>query len=116
MQSDKNSTMDDEILNITTNSAKAKGKITTEGFVVLKGANVNEKTSTKSLKPGMMKLRERYFSDGSVKNLVTMEDLLLSSSSAAADFVLGYSVSGPQMWKTKDGRSLKEIESINTIK
>lgn len=44
------------------------------------------------------------------------EDILFSSSSAAADFVLGYSVSGPQMWKAKDGRSLKEIESVNTGK
>ena len=64
----------------------------------------------------MIKLRERYFSDGHVKDLVTMEDILFSSSSAAADFVLGYSVSGPQMWKTKGGRSLKEIESENTGK
>ena len=29
----------------------------------------------------------------------------------AADFILGYSVSGPQTWKSKDGRTLKEIET-----
>ena len=116
LQSYKNSTMDDEMLNITTGSAKASGKVTTEGFVVLRGATVNEKTSVKSLSSGMIKLRERYFSDGHVKNLIVMEDILFSSSSAAADFVLGYSVSGPQMWKAKDGRSLKEIESVNTGK
>ena len=67
-----------------------------------------------TLSSGMIKLRERYFSDGHVKDLITMEDILFSSSSAAADFVLGYSVSGPQMWKAKDGRSLKEIENENT--
>ncbi|WP_220235241.1 DUF4357 domain-containing protein [Lactobacillus panisapium] len=42
---------------------------------------------------------------------MTTEDLLFSSSSAAADFVLGYSVSGPKTWKDKNGKSLKEIES-----
>lgn len=78
--------------------------------LVLKGATVNEKVSVKSLSAGMVKLREKYLKEGKVENLVTTEDLLFSSSSAAADFVLGYSVSGPRTWKTKDGRSLKEIE------
>ncbi|MBF1103809.1 MAG: DUF4357 domain-containing protein [Solobacterium sp.] len=36
--------------------------------------------------------------------------MLFSSSSAAADFILGYSVSGPRTWKTKGGRTLKELE------
>ena len=39
---------------------------------------------------------------------------LFSRSSAAADFVLGYSVSGSQTWKAKDGRTLKEIENSQT--
>ncbi|MDY5701412.1 MAG: DUF4357 domain-containing protein, partial [Lachnospiraceae bacterium] len=33
------------------------------------------------------------------------------SSSAAADFVTGYSVSGPANWKNKNGVTLKELES-----
>ncbi|WP_083236245.1 DUF4357 domain-containing protein [Acidaminococcus massiliensis] len=49
--------------------------------------------------------------DEKVKDWVTTEDLLFSSSSAAADFVLGYSVSGPRVWKNADGKSLKEIEA-----
>lgn len=101
---------DDELLYIATGGATATGRVTSEGFVVLKGATVNEKVSVKSLSAGMVKLREKYLKEGKVENLVTMEDLLFSSSSAAADFVLGYSVSGPRTWKTKDGRSLKEIE------
>ena len=103
-------TADDELLYITTGGATATGRVTSEGFVVLKGATVNEKVSVKSLSAGMVKLREKYLKEGKVENLVTTEDLLFSSSSAAADFVLGYSVSGPRTWKTKDGRSLKEIE------
>lgn len=103
-------TADDELLFIATGGATATGRVTSEGFVVLKGATVNEKVSVKSLSAGMVKLREKYLKEGKVENLVTTEDLLFSSSSAAADFVLGYSVSGPRTWKAKDGRSLKEIE------
>ena len=103
-------TADDELLYIATGGATATGSVTSEGFVVLKGATVNEKVSVKSLSAGMVKMREKYLKEGKVENLVTTEDLLFSSSSAAADFVLGYSVSGPRTWKTKDGRSLKEIE------
>ncbi len=102
--------MDDEVLTLSTSTADATGKVTTEGFVVFEGATVNEKISQKSLSAGMQKLRQELFDSGKVKKLKTTEDLLFSSSSAAADFILGYRVSGPQMWKAKDGRSLKEIE------
>ena len=102
--------MDDEVLTLSTRTADATGKVTTEGFVVFEGATVNEKISQKSLSAGMQKLRQELFDSGKVQKLKTTEDLLFSSSSAAADFILGYRVSGPQMWKAKDGRSLKEIE------
>lgn len=107
-------TIDDEILSITSGSVNATGKVTTEGFVVFSGSTINEKTSAKSLSAGMQKQRQKLFDTGKVENLVTVEDLLFSSSSAAADFILGYSVSGPRTWKAKDGRSLKEIEENDT--
>lgn len=104
---------DDEILYITSGSVKAKGKVTTEGFVVYEGSTVNEITSkpNKSLTTGMIELRKKLFNNGKVQNLRITEDILFSSSSAAADFVLGYSVSGPRTWKTEDGRSLKDLEN-----
>lgn len=104
----------EELLYISIGSTSATGQVTAEGFVVLKGATVNEKTSAKSLSAGMKKLRHKIFAEGKVEKLVTTEDILFSSSSAAADFVLGYSASGPRTWKTKDGRSLKEIEDSAT--
>ncbi len=105
---------DDEILYLTSGSAKATGKVTTEGFVVFEDAIVNEKTSTKSLSAGMQKWRQTLIDSDKVQDWKTTEDILFSSSSAAADFILGYSVSGPQMWKTKDGRTLKDIENSQT--
>lgn len=59
-------------------------------------------------------MRQKILESGKVENLVTTEDILFSSSSAAADFILGYSVSGPQTWKAKDGRTLKDIENSQT--
>lgn len=108
------SLVDDEVLSITSGSVYAKGRVTAEGFVVFAGATVNEKASVKSLSTGMQKQRQKLFDTGKVQNLVTTEDILFSSSSAAADFILGYSVSGPKTWKAKDGRSLKEIEESDT--
>lgn len=104
-----------EELHISTSNTSATGMVTAEGFVVLKGAIINEKTSAKSLSAGMKKLRDKIFAEGKVVNLTTTEDILFSSSSAAADFVLGYSASGPRTWKTKDGRTLKEIEDRATV-
>ena len=106
--------VDDDILYIETGSASATGKVTTEGFVVFEGSELNEKPATKSLTVGMQKVRQRILDSGKVQDLKTTEDILFSSSSAAAGFILGYSVSGPQTWKTKEGRTLKDIENNQT--
>ena len=101
--------IDDEVLYITSGSVNARGMVTSEGFVVLSGTTVNE-TTAQSLSPGMLKLRKDLLDSTKVENLTTIEDILFSSSSAAADFVSGYSASGPRSWKAKNGRTLKEIE------
>lgn len=107
-------TVDDELLYITSGSVNATGKVTAEGFVIFAGATLNEKTSVKSLSVGMQKQRQKLLDSSKVDDLVTTEDILFSSSSAAADFILGYSVSGPRTWKNKEGKTLKEIESNQT--
>ena len=101
----------DGLLYLSTGNTSAIGKVTSEGFVLIKGAKINEKTSAKSLSPGMIKLREKIIASAKVNNFCTTEDILFSSSSAAADFVLGYSVSGPRTWKAANGTSLKELET-----
>ena len=108
------SNIGDELLYLSTGVASASGKVKTEVFVVFKGAVFNEKTSTKSLSAGMQKLRQKIMVSEKVQNLKNTEDILFSSSSATADCILRYSVSGPQTWKTKDGRTLKAIENSET--
>ncbi len=98
-------------LSLSAGGTHAEGYITSEGFVLLAGADVNQKTSEKSLAKGMLTLRENLLASEKVKDYKTTEDILFSSSSAAADFVLGYSVSGPMTWKDDTGKTLKEIEA-----
>lgn len=107
-------TIDDEMLFITSGSVNATGRVTTEGFVVYEGSILDNKNSVNSLGKGMKDLRQKLIESNKVKNYVTKENILFSSSSSAASFILGYSVSGPQRWRTKDGKSLKEIESNQT--
>ena len=111
LQISSETSLENEKLYLTTGSANASGMVTSEGFVLLEGATINEKTSEKSLSKGATALRKQLLASDKVRNYVTTEDILFSSSSAAADFVVGYSVSGPATWKTKDGTTLKELES-----
>ncbi len=103
----------DEILSLKAGATDAKGIVTSEEFVVMSGSVINEKTSYNSLSPKMIKLREKIMSSDKMNGLTTTEDILFSSSSAAVDFVLGYSARGPKNWKTQDGRALGgDIEEI----
>ena len=54
-----NTNSENELLYLTTGSVNAKGMVTVEGFLVLAGSLVNEKTSEKSLSKGMVKLRRK---------------------------------------------------------
>lgn len=90
------SNVDDELLYITSCSVNATGKVTVEGFVVFAGASIDKRDSADSLSEGMKKLRQKLLESDKVDNYITKEDILFSSSSTAANFLLGYSVSGPQ--------------------
>lgn len=102
-----------EEYSLSIGSVSATGVVTSEGFVVYKGAIINS-TPAKSISPGALKLRDQLITEGKVKDWKTTEDILFSSSSFAAGFVLGYSASGPKNWKAQDGRTLKEIEESKT--
>lgn len=89
----------------------AEGLRTTDGFVILAGATLNEKVSEKSVNKGIIVLRQKYLEEGKIANLKTTENILFSSPSSAADFLTGYSISGPAHWKNSEGKSLKDIEA-----
>lgn len=102
---------DNEKLIFTMGGASGEGYVTTEGFVLLAGAKLNEKVSEKSMTKGFLEQRNKLLAAGKIKDLVTTEDILFSSSSAAGAVLAGYNVSGPMNWKDASGKSLKEIEA-----
>ncbi len=96
-------------LYLHTGKANATGKRTSDGFVIYAGSMVSL-SPTKSCPDTILKLREKLADKIDVSGAVK-ENLLLSSPSSAAAFVTYASANGNIMWKTSDGRTLKDIES-----
>ncbi|MCQ4139835.1 GIY-YIG nuclease family protein [Chryseobacterium sp. EO14] len=96
-----------------TRGANAKGQITNEGFVVLKGSQIAD-TVTTSLNQSIINFRQRLIDEQKIINthnkLIFTEDYLFSSPSTAAAIVMGRSANGLTEWKLSDGRILKSIE------
>lgn len=85
---------------------KATGKMTNEGFVLLKGSQVSP-NFTASAFDSIKRDRNKY--SDKISDFVTTEDILFSSQSRAACFVAAASASGNRCWKTIDGKSPKDI-------
>lgn len=98
------------IFSISAGSGKAYGMRTTDGFVLLKGSCIHE-VAASSLQNGIRKKLAQSRASGEIKGGVLQNDKLFSSSTAAAAFAAGYSISGPQQWKTKEGKTLKSFET-----
>jgi len=92
-------------------NAKATGRRTSEGFVVMKGSILSQKIA-KSCPEIALKARAKYSDKIDASNTLT-EDVLISSPSAAAAFVGGSSLSGNELWKTKEGIPLKNLDKSN---
>lgn len=98
------------IFYVSAGVGKAQGISTSDGFVLLKGSSIH-KNSAGSLNIGIKKKLEVCRTKGQIVDDILLEDLLFSSSSAAASFAAGYNIGGPQLWKTQDGRTLKSFET-----
>ena len=100
----------------TVNRLTAKGSATDEGFVLKKGSELS-KTNTDSIPGKLANIKERLLKEGALKEeddkLIATEDILLSSSSYAAAIVAGNSRSGPQSWKSENGKTMKQIEDAS---
>ena len=66
LQISSETSLENEKLYITTGSANASGMVTSEGFVLLEGATINEKTSEKSLSKGATTLRKQLLASDKV--------------------------------------------------
>lgn len=85
---------------------EAKGIVTNDGFVLLKGSQLN--TEDKFAERWKEKLPAlRLAQVDKISNNVTTSDILFRSSSGAANFCSGQSISGPKCWFDSNGVSLE---------
>ena len=93
-----------------TRGASAKGVLTNEGFVVLKGSHVAE-SEVPSTPQAVKAKRAALMTDGAISAFVLCRDILFSSPSIAAAVVLGRSANGLIEWKLKDGSTLRDAQA-----
>lgn len=92
---------------------EAKGFESSEGFVVQSGSQVflDEAPSIQSF---LHEMREALVKEGVLKlsngHYVMTQDYTFPSPSNAAGVVMGASANGRWLWKTTNGRSLKELQ------
>ncbi len=96
---------------------KATGYLTPNGIVVLSGSQavLNERPSAQKY-PWPINMRQQLKNQGALKektdHLLFTKDIEFSSPSAAAAVIHGGSANGLTAWKNKDGKTLKELESV----
>ena len=88
---------------------EANGAQTAEGFVVLKGSHISL-TDDDTIPAVIKEHRKNAQVD---EHGILQEDMLFTSPSYAAMFVIGKSANGLTSWKTERGQSLKSLESTD---
>ena len=96
---------------------RATGSQTATGFVVLKGSRaVVEARPAAHKYPWIVNARKRLIDEGTLVQegevLVFARDTEFPSPSTAAAVVQGGTANGLVAWKSKDGKTLKELESM----
>ena len=76
-------------------------------YIVLKGSKIAPSSGADdTISSGNRKKREEC----KIENNILKEDVLFNSPSSAAEFVTGKSCNGWVSWKTKDGKTLHDLE------
>src|ERR1035437_1208618 len=95
--------------------AEARGQRTTNGFVVFQGSSavLEERPSAESY-PYVVAQRKQLLTDGTLIEkdsfLTFTKDSEFTSPSAAVVVIHGGSANGLTAWKTRDGKSLKQLD------
>ena len=99
----------DQTFYVSAGDGKASMIATADGYVLQKGSCIH-KNPAESLSNGIKNKVEESRNNGEIKDGILQNDKLFSSSSAAAAFATGYSISGPKQWKMSNGTTLKSFE------
>jgi len=105
------------ILTCEIKGLKATGHLTPTGFVVLKDSQaVLKERSSAQQYPHAIAPRRRLIEEGALVedggHFTFTRDTEFTSPSAAATVVHGGSTNGLLAWKTKEGKTLKELEAV----
>ena len=100
---------DNMIFYIRRSGADAKGKLTSEGFVVLAGSKIRADIVPSC--PDYVKTERKNNKDNIDENGIIRNEILFKSPSSSAAFVLGASANGNIEWKTDEGKILKDVEN-----
>ena len=94
---------------IRRSGADAKGKLTSEGFVVLAGSKIRADIVPSC--PDYVKTERKNNKDNIDENSIIKNEILFKSPSSSAAFVLGASANGNIEWRTDEGKILKDVEN-----
>ena len=97
-----------QILHYKTSKVDATGRMTSDGFVLLKGSKIRIDGQA-SCREYISETRKKY-ADKISKEGILLDDIVFNSPSGAACFVLYGSVNGMEVWRNDDGKSLKQLE------
>lgn len=89
----------------------AKGYVSSNGFVVLKGSKVNPVSTSQIFINGPSnKLKQKLIEKEILVDNTFTEDYTFTSPSSAAKLVMASNISGNEYWVNKDGIKLKDLE------
>lgn len=98
--------------------ADGQGEPTSDGFVVFKNSKAAS-TIVNSMTPNFITYRQKLIDEGVLVNkgeyYEFSDDFIFSSPSTAAVIVMGRNANGLTEWKTKTGKTLKDVESNEKV-
>lgn len=115
-----NNNIDEELYIKAARGANAKGKRTSDGFVVFHNSEIATETVDSYQKKKLNKLRDELIENEIIikveDKLIFKSDYLFSSPSAAAMVIMGRSANGLLEWKDSSGKVLRDIEKQEITK
>jgi len=103
-----------ELLTVEAKGIKASGYEDAKGFVVVKGSQL-VKDEVPSIHQYMSTLRKDLLAQGVIvengQHYVFTQNQVFNSPSTAAGVVMGRTANGRIEWKTKEGKTLKELQA-----
>ncbi|WP_294464009.1 GIY-YIG nuclease family protein [uncultured Anaerofustis sp.] len=90
--------------------ADAMGMLTSDGFVVFKDSQIASDT-TKSISYSLLNLRNKLIEEKVIVDYKFTKDYLFTSPSLAAAIVMGRNANGRTEWRTKNKKTINDLES-----